>query len=135
MSTTIRIPYRHKRIDEGIIPDPTTEIEVLTVKGWRKFDFLVDSGADTTCLPLEPYAELLGFKPDPEKKIKIGGVEGKGVTAYPGKIEIRLGEKELSLRCHFLRSRVMPLLGRLDFWDKFSIFFDNKKKEIVLKPV
>lgn len=135
MSTEIKFPYRHKRIDEGIIPDPTIEIKVLTVKGWRRFDFLIDSGADTTCLPLSPYAELLGFRPDPKKKIKIGGVEGKGVTAYPGKIKIKIGGKEMTLRCYFLRSRIMPLLGRLDFWNKFSLLFDNKKKEITLKPI
>ena len=135
MSTATKFPYRYKRIDEGVIPDPTIEIKTLTTKGWRSFDFLVDSGADTTCLPLKPYAELLGFKPDPEKKIKIGGVEGKGVTAYPGKIKVKIGGKEMPLRCYFLRSRVMPLLGRLDLWNKFSISFDNKKKEITLKPI
>ena len=135
MSTTIKFPYRYKRVDEGVIPDPTIRLEILTRDGWHKTRFLVDSGADTTCLPLEPYAALLGFRPDPEKKIKIGGVEGKGVTAYPGNIKIRIGGKESSLRCYFLRSRIMPLLGRLDFWNEYSILFDNKKEEIVLKPI
>ncbi len=95
-STATKLPYRFKRIDEGIIPDPTIEIEVSTVKGWRKFDFLIDSGADTTCLPLQPYAELLGFKPNPEKKTKVGGDEGRGVTAYPGKIKVKITRKKKS---------------------------------------
>lgn len=135
MSTTTRFPYRHKRIDEGVIPDPTVKIDILTKDGWRTTRFLIDSGADTTCLPLTTYAELLGFKPDSKKKIKVGGVEGRGVTAYPGEIKIKIGEKEISLRCYFLRSRTMPLLGRLDFWDKFNILFNNKKKEIVLESI
>jgi len=135
VSTTIRFPYRYKRIDEGVIPDPTTKLEILTTDGWRTTRFLIDSGADTTCLPLEPYAELLGFKPDPKRKTKVGGVEVKGVTAYSGEIKIKIAKKELALRCYFLRSRIMPLLGRLDFWDNFSILFDNKKKEIALKSI
>lgn len=80
-------------------------------------------------LSLDPYQELFGFKPKVKERVLIGGIEGRGIGAYPFKIRVRLGEKEFSLRCYFVESRIDPLLGRLDFWNLFSINFDNRKQQ------
>ena len=37
-------------------------------------------------------------------------------------------------RCYFIESNVDPLLGRLDFWNLFSINFNNIKKQTVIIP-
>lgn len=126
-------PYQTKIIDEGKISVPVVTIELETIKGFWPFEVLLDSGADVTTLPLEPLAFYFpNFKKDPKKKTVIGGIEGKGVFAYPHTITAKLGNKKILLRCYFIESNVDPLLGRLDFWDKFSIGFDNKKKQTII---
>ncbi len=85
---SISYPYSSKQIEEGIIPDPIATFGVETTIGEQNFDFLVDSGADTTTLPLL-WAPLFGFKPKIAEKTWIGGIEGGKVAAYPSIIKIR----------------------------------------------
>lgn len=126
-------PYQTKLIDEGKISVPVVTIELETIKGFWPFEVLLDSGADVTTLPLEPLASYFPhFKKDPKKKTVIGGVEGKGVIAYSYTIIAKLENNTFLLRCYFIESNVVPLLGRLDFWDKFSVTFDNKKKQTII---
>ena len=75
------------------------------------------------------------FKKDPKKKILISGVEGKGVFAYPHPITTKLGNKKFLLRSYFIESNVDPLLGRLDFWNIFSINFNNKNRQTEISPL
>lgn len=131
---SIHFPYRKKIIDEGAIPLPVANLPVKTKFGVYLIRFLVDSGADTTTLPLS-LAPLFDFKATASKKSWVGGVEGGKVAAYSSQIEIGFGRKFYAVRCHFLNSKVTSLLGRLDVWDEFSILFDNKKEEVVLEPI
>ncbi len=129
-------PYQTKRIEEGKIFVPVVTLEIETIKGYWPFEMLLDSGADVTTFPLSPLASYFpNFKKDPKNKIVIGGVEGRGVFAYPHSIHAKLENKSFLLRCYFLESNVDPLLGRLDFWDKFSINFDNKKQITQIIPI
>lgn len=123
---SIIFPYEKKLIDEGEIIDPRIILEVKTSLGFLSIKFLVDSGADVTTLPLVPYAEIFNFRKKPQEKVKIGGIEGKGVNAYPFSLLVRLANYEFALRSYFLESKTNPLLGRLDCWNVFSIYFDNK---------
>lgn len=125
----MRFPYEKKRIEEGDLLDPRVILEVMTKMGFLKIKFLVDSGADVTTLPIEPYAELFDFKKT--AKVKIGGIEGSGVTAYPHSLTVGLDIKKFRMRCYLIESRVDPLLGRLDFWNIYSINFDNKARETI----
>lgn len=124
---SIDFPYEKKYIDEGELIDPRIVVEIKTVRGFLAIKFLVDSGADVTSLPLDPYGELFCYQINPKEKVTIGGVEGRGVGGYPFKLQCRLERFTFSLRCYFLESKIDPLLGRLDFWNLFAIFFDNKK--------
>lgn len=129
-------PYQTKRIDEGEISVPVITVELETIKGFWSFEMLLDSGADVTTLPLVSLSSYFpNFKKDQKNKIVIGGVEGRGVFAYPHSIHTKLGNKKFLLRCYFIESNVDPLLGRLDFWDKFSISFDNKKQTTQIVPI
>lgn len=130
----IKFPFRYKKINFGKIPDPTVELLVETNSGWQKFDFLVDSGADATSLPLE-LAQFIGAKIEKRKKTVMGGVGAQGINAYPSEIKVKLGEKKLSLRCYFVESDAVPLLGRTDVWDQFSLLFDSQKEEILFKKI
>lgn len=134
-SMSIDFPYEKKVIDEGELVDPRLPLEVETKFGFLTVKFLVDSGADVTTLPLNPYQELFDFKIDHRRKVVIGGVEGRGVVGYPFGFRARLKGFIFNLRCYFLQSRIDPLLGRLDFWDSYSITFDNRKLKTVLTPL
>lgn len=133
-SPSIKFPYRFKFIEFGEIPNPFAELEVLTPLGWQRYGFLVDSGADTTTLPLF-LAKTWSVSLKKEEKTLVLGVEGKGVMGYPAKIKVRLGGEEMNLRCYFIDAQVTPLLGRLDFWDKFNLTFDNRQKQIILQKI
>lgn len=129
-------PYQTKRIDEGKISVPVVTVELETIKGFWPFEMLLDSGADVTTFPLVSLASYFpNFKRDPKSKMVIGGVEGRGVFAYPHSVHAKLGNKNFLLRCYFIESNVDPLLGRLDVWDKFSITFDNKEQTTQIVPI
>lgn len=127
----MRFPYEKKRIEEGELVDPRVVLEIKTKIGFLKVKFLVDSGADVTTLPIDPYSELFEFKKTRGGKITIGGIEGGGVAAHPWDLHIGLGKKVYRMRCYLVESKVDPLLGRLDFWNLFSINFDNKAEETI----
>ena len=135
MPTKIIFPYQFKVIEAGKIPDPVIYLDVLTPIGTRKIGFLVDSGSDTIILPLAPYHFWFNFKPDAKTATTLGGVEGKGVTSYPSKIALQIGKEEFTIRCYFVKSNTMPLLGRLDIWDKFNWIFDNKKNQVIFERI
>lgn len=135
MSTKFFFPYQYKIINNERLADPFVNLSVYTQLGVRKIGFLVDSGSDTVVLPLFPYQSWFNFKPKASEKKTLGGVEGRGVTAYPSKITLQIGEENIITRCYFIQSNTMPLLGRLDIWDKFNWFFDNKRQQVVFEKI
>ena len=128
--STIKFPYQYKTIEFGKIIDPMVNLAVKTGEGWREFKFLVDSGADATTLPIS-LADYLGIRLDRRKKIKIGGIAGEGVVGYAAQVPLRFGEAELTVRCFFIESEVIPLLGRTDVFDRFRIIFDYQTREVI----
>jgi len=131
---SIHFPYKNKAVEEGIIPLPIVNLPVKTKFGVYLVRFLVDSGADTTTFPLT-LASLFDFKKTLSNKSWVSGVEGRKVAAYSSQIEIGFGKKFYTVRCHFIDSNVTALLGRLDIWDKFSWFFENKRKQVVFERI
>lgn len=132
-SASIRFPYLTKVIDEGKIPDPRASIRVETLHGLRTIKFLIDSGADTTVLPLAPYGPWFRVDVNSKNKTEIGGIGDEKIYGYTGKIKILLGDDSFWIRCVFVESGTIPLLGRLDLWNRYSLIFDNYKKESVLE--
>lgn len=135
MSTKIVFPYQFKIIKNEQIADPVIYLDVLTKFGLRRIGFLVDSGSDAIILPLSPYHFWFNFKPDSKTATTLGGVEGRGVTAYPSKIALRIDKEEFIVHCYFVRSNTIPLLGRLDIWDKFNWLFDNQRKQVIFERI
>ena len=135
MPTKISFPYQYKLIRNEKIADPVIYLNTFTQLGVRKIGFLVDSGADTCVLPLAPYHFWFNFTPDQSTKIMLGGIEGRGVGAYPSKITLQIGNESITVHCYFVKSNCLPLLGRLNIWDKFNISFDNKKEQVVFEKL
>lgn len=44
-----------------------------------------------------------------------------------------MGQEKFTVRCYFVKSNTLPLLGRIDIWNKFNLFFDNKKEQVVFE--
>lgn len=132
---SISFPYQKKLLEGGEVADPRVIVEAKTIFGFLKIKFLLDSGADVTTLPFAQYAELFHFKKDLKRKVSIGGIEGKGVAAYPFSLNVRFAKKQFVLRSYFVESKIDPLLGRLDLWNMFSICFDNKNRKTIIIPI
>lgn len=113
--------------------EPRVIFKVKTEYGWLRVKFLIDSGADVTILPIR-LAGLFGFDKNKSELTTIGGVEGKLMTAFPKKLDLEIDKHRFSVRSFFVETDIIPLLGRLDVWDKFSICFDNKNKVTQLEP-
>ncbi len=135
VSTKISFPYQFKIIKNERLKDPVIYLSILTRLGMRKIGFLVDSGSDTTVLPLLPYKYWFDFTPNTKEKTTLGGIEGKGVTAYPGKVILQIDKERITVRCFYVESNTMPLLGRLDIWDKYNWLFDNRKNKVVFEKI
>lgn len=131
----IKFPYFEKIIQEGRLPDPSVNILVETLHGPRTIKFLVDSGADTTVLPLARYGPWFKIDVNPKNRTEVGGIGNEKVYGYPGMIKIQLGNEALPVRCIFLESSTAPFLGRLDIWRKYSICFDNLNGETVFEKL
>ena len=124
--TSYKFPYLTKKLDQNLqIFDPKITVPVLTPQfGFLDIVFLVDSGADMTLLPLNPYGKLFQFDHTQETPIQVTGI-GRSIKAYHSTIKIKIGRQTHSIRMIFAETTTIPLLGRLDFWDKFSIEFNN----------
>ena len=64
----IEFPQREIKTELGVLLDPTLELPVKTPGGYRRFRFLLDSGADFTMMPRSAARQLgltLKGKPAP----------------------------------------------------------------------
>lgn len=128
----LTIPYSQKTIAEGKICDPLITMSVQTAKyGFLDIKFLFDSGADVTLFPLKPYAQLFGIKTESLPQLDVYGI-GKKVTAYRVTLNFKINNQTYPIRCYFAEAQTIPLLGRLDWWDKFSFELNNQRQTITL---
>lgn len=99
---------------------------------------LVDSGADFSAIPYS-MAEVLGLDLS-GKRTEVGGLGGN-VPAVLTKMQVMIQKG------HFLKRFNVPvyavdtmddeipvLLGRVEFFDRFKVTFDERNKRIYLTP-
>ena len=119
----------------GRQPVPMIALPVKTPDGYALFDFLIDSGASFSMLPCH-FAEVLGVDLDGAREMLVKGIEGSGVSARLAEITLRVGEIELTLPCPFSSKEDAPLLlGRMGFFSRFNVMFDNRRRKIVLEEI
>lgn len=100
-----------------------------------RINFLLDSGADYSVAPRQ-IADSLGLDLGGLPEKRVSGLEGGKVKGRLGKLSGKIEGHPFKVRCLFTdRNDVPSLLGRLDFFDRFDICFDAKKKRVVLEPV
>jgi predicted aspartyl protease len=128
---SIEFPYEKKRTYIGEVVVPKVTVEIFTKDGYRKFKFLIDTGAD--CMMLPRYAaKYIGIDLKSLEKKRSKGIEGHGINVYIGKIKVRIGGEEFKARCLFSERDDTPfLLGRLDIFDRFDIIFEKDKVKFI----
>lgn len=128
-------PLPEKVTEFGRQPVPKIGLPVKTPNGYRLLHFLIDTGASFTMLPVA-FAEMLGVDLGGAREMVVRGIEGSGVSARLAEITLKVGEVELTIPCLFSSKEGAPLLlGRMGFFPRFNITFDNRRKKIVLEPI
>lgn len=131
VKSVLTFPYQYKQIEFGKVFNPYIPIPVKARWGWQNLWFLVDSGADTTMLTLS-LAYQLGLNINRNKRSQLFGIGEKSVDAYPGIIELKFDNSVIKARCYFIDTEDSTLLlGRLDIFDKFNIYFDSTNHKVV----
>ena len=129
---SIKFPLKQEVTSYGLLPTPLVRLAFSTLYGWQDGWFLIDTGADFTTLP-ESIAEVLGLDLRSCPRESVMGIEGHPVSAHVGSITLLFGEEACPVRCHFLKSERTPyLLGRMDVFSRFNIFFDNRRRKVIL---
>ena len=126
-------PFGKKRNAFGVIAEPIIRIPVLTRYGYQNFDFLVDTGADVSILPVS-VAEDLDISLDDCPEIKLRGIGENAVTAYIGKMTVKILAVPVAITCAFSEKGILFLLGRKDIFSRFSILFDNARNVVRFNP-
>lgn len=134
---TLELPFRYVELPSvGKVFYPYIPVYLKTVKGWKDFDFIVDTGADFTTLPRRAE-NILGLDLNQCKESKAEGIGGVEVKTWETQIPIRLKNFEFTVRCSITEDDKTPfLLGRIDNLDKiFSWIFDADRKKIIFKKI
>jgi hypothetical protein len=137
-----RLPQEEGRTIRGFrAPRPVATLWVRTRFGtFASFQFLVDSGADCTSLPL-PFAQREGIavSRNEASRIAVGGLLGSA-GGYRGAIQVRIGQVDFEWPCDFLQVPLPPptrppgVLGRAGFLDAFTICLNDNFLTIQRRP-
>jgi hypothetical protein len=96
---------------------------------------IIDSGADVSTFPGE-WAKSLGITLDLtccEEKTARTASGTTTVWCYPQGIHVSIEGVEHFLKADFCHELEVPLLGRRDFFSKYKVCFDERKKVFTLE--
>lgn len=135
-NTFLEFPFKYTDLEGlGRLFYPVIIAELKTISGWRKFEFLVDTGADITTVPLH-LLPVLGLNKAQLATSTTSGVGGISIKTWEFQLPIKLGIKELSIHCSAVETKnnsIPLLLGRKDiFEEKYNLLLDSKRKATVI---
>lgn len=133
----LKFPFEYVEIEGlGRLFYPIAKLELKTIYGYKEFDFLVDTGADVTTLPVD-ILPVLGIKKADCKISNTLGVGGIKIKTYEFLLPIKFRQLELSITASAVDAgnNSMPLLlGRKDvFENRFNLILDSKQKIVIIK--
>lgn len=133
--SSVEFPLSPIKGKKGIVPEPIVPLIVRSGEGERLYDFLVDSGADTTLLPRSLANELgIDFRKCPASITQ--GVEGRGTKIYHAFLRLKIGPWEDRIHCAFAsHDHIPPLLGRLDIFSRYTIVFDAERRSVIFRRI
>jgi len=133
----LKFPFEYAEIKGlGKLFYPIAKLDLKTIYGYKEFDFLVDTGADITTLPIH-ILPILGIKKADCKISYSFGVGEIKVKTYEFLLPIKLGQLELSIIASAVdvgKNSMPLLLGRKDVFEaKFNLTLDSKQKIVIIK--
>ncbi|MBM4401687.1 MAG: retroviral-like aspartic protease family protein [Candidatus Cloacimonetes bacterium] len=134
---SIEFPFLYFNIESiGRIFRPLIPVSLKTIKGWQTFHFIVDTGSDLTTLP-HRFIKVLGIDVKKCRKGEAEGLGGYRSRTLQVEIPIKVKNYETVIRASMVEDDKTPLLlGRVDLLDdKFSWFFDTKRKKIIFEEI
>lgn len=101
-----------------------------------EFEFIVDTGADLTTLPLY-MATQLGIDLSGLPKSTASGLGGAKVKTWLAKIELIFPKTAITVRVSITNENSTPLLlGRVDFLSlRYGWNFNSKDEKIIFEKV
>ena len=123
----IRARYKNENSSFGAVKRPVIEVLLENNGEYVKIPMYIDSGADISMIPYR-FGKAIGFKQEKEDIIsEIQGISGATVSYIVKRVNIKLNNKNLSVRIAWAMLEEVPILmGRMDIFDKFRIIFDEK---------
>lgn len=135
-SSILTIPYQqtlYKYFGNAI--NPQIKIPVKTITGYKKIEFLIDSGAVVSALP-KTMAEELGINLNELPRITIEGFAGQKTFAYQGEFVLMIGNEEVTIPVVFSENpQASNILGRIGFFDQFNIMFNAEDQGIIISKI
>ncbi len=119
-------PYRE--ISRGFFA-PIVEVEIWTKERWVVFDAYIDSGATYSIFHID-VAAILGLKYHTGRRMMIRVGDGKLIEIYVHKLPVQFAGHKFNAVIGFSEKLGIGfnLLGRVDFFNKFRICFNDKEK-------
>lgn len=124
-TTLITFPYRQDAKNQFF---PIVPLRLYIKNTIIDTSALIDSGA-TTSVFKEEVAEKLGIEIEKGKEIYMGGVGGH-IKGYLHELETEVAGKKFFCPIVFSHEYLVSfnLLGRQEFFKRFKIIFEEKKK-------
>lgn len=131
------IPYRP--FVDGDTPRPYLVMEVTGINGSKGAVMgIVDSGADTTCLPFG-YASLMGYDSTLLVEESFTQASGSGVAYRATKPCVarvpEIPDVEIEIFPQFIQGADMVLWGRMDFMKVFEVTIREAMQTFVITAV
>ena len=117
----------------GSVFEPEMDFNIKSSSGeFVKVTFLIDSGAVVSTLPYE-YAATLGKNVENAQRIVLRGFGDKRTFGYMSDMTITVKDKEYTIPVVFSEGETSKrIIGRIGFFDTFTIIFDHKDSVIRL---
>ncbi|OGX38946.1 MAG: hypothetical protein A3D87_03635 [Omnitrophica WOR_2 bacterium RIFCSPHIGHO2_02_FULL_50_17] len=122
----MRFPYRE--FSRGQFA-PIVNLEVWGGGRWIEVEAYIDSGATYSIFHADT-AGILGIAYANGKKIMIRVGDGNLISVYLNKLPVKFAEHRFNAAVGFSKDLGVGfnLLGRVDFFDRFRICFNDKEK-------
>jgi len=129
MSRHIAFDYERILTPIGFVWLPVARVTLRHGKTALELDMTVDSGADLTMIPLQ-VGTSLGFRKGSAHASTLSGISG-GTPYVLKKVILEIGPLRLRARLAWAQTDDVPiLLGRCDVFDRLTVSFDGKGRQI-----
>lgn len=119
----------------GFLQEPRVSLPLKSRNGYMETQFLIDSGAVVSTLPMKS-AKDLGLNLEKARRITLQGFAGMPAFAYVDTITVKIGDKDYSFPATFSEANTSQyILGRKGLFDDFTITFDPENKVMTLKQI